>query len=113
MPAEDYSRETFQGFEDWRSRYLDLLKKDRPTLVLSDRVGLPKWLDGADTNQWERGNRWVMQMALTSGAEKVTLLALWDGEPGDALGGTADMVKVAQDAGDVYVKVLDAKQLLA
>lgn len=113
MPSEDYARETFQEFDDWRSRYLNLLKPDRPTLVLSDRAGLPRWLDGAGADPWERGNRWVMQMALTSGAEKITLLALWDGKTeGDAPGGTADMLKLARNAGNVHVNVIDAKQLL-
>jgi hypothetical protein len=113
MPSEDYARETFKEFDDWRSRYLNLLQPDRPTLMLSDRAGLPKWLEGAATDPWERGNRWVMQMALTSGADKITLLALWDGKAqGDAPGGTADMLKLARDAGSIHINVIDAARLL-
>lgn len=113
MPAEDYARETFSDLDDWRSRYLELMRAERRVLVLSDRVGLPKWLDDARTNHWERGNRWVTQMALTSGADKVTLFALWDGKiEGDAPGGTAHMLKLARDAGNIHVHVIDAKKLL-
>jgi hypothetical protein len=113
MPAEDYARESFEDFDDWRSRYLNLMQAGRPTLALSDRAGLPKWLDGADTNPWERGNRWVMQMARTFGAEQITLIALWDGkDEGDGPGGTADMVELARKAGVVHVNVIDAKKLL-
>ena len=45
---------------------------------------------------------------------QVTLLALWDGKAeGDARGGTADMVKIARDAGGIDVQVIDAARLLA
>jgi hypothetical protein len=112
MPADDYARESFEDFDDWRSRYLDLTQGGHAMLTLSDRAGLPKWLADADTDPWERGNRWVLQMALTSGAEKITLLALWDGKDvGDAPGGTADIVKMARNAGVVHVNVIDAKRL--
>jgi hypothetical protein len=114
MPSEDYSRESFKEFDDWRSRYLNLMQPEKPVLVLSDRAGLPKWLEGKQSDPWERGNRWVMQMALTYGADKVSLFALWDGkEDGDARGGTADMLRLAREAGIVHVNVIDAKSLLS
>ena len=51
-----------------------------------------------------RGTRQPLgvQMARTSGATKVTLLALWDRKPsGGGPGGTAHMVEMARNAGDV------------
>ena len=49
----------------------------------------------------------------TSGARKLSLVALWDGKTtGDARGGTADMVRIAQKAGVFDVRVIDAAQLL-
>src|SRR5918995_6452885 len=81
--------------------------------ALSDRVGLPGWPHGADTDPWERGNRWIMEMALTSDAREITLLALWDGkDEGDAPGGTAHMVGLARNAGRVHIKRIDSKRLL-
>jgi len=112
MPAESFARLAFQNLDTWRTRFLDLLK-NHEVLVLSDREGLPRWLHGSGEDPWERGNQWVMQMALTSGAERITLVALWDGkEAGDAPGGTAHMVKLAEDAGKVHIKRIDPTQLM-
>ena len=64
-------------------------------------------------NPWERGNRWVLEMARTRGANKVTLVALWDGrEESGSPGGTGHMVRIARQAGTVDVVILDAAQLL-
>ena len=99
MPAKDYARLAFEDLDNWRTRFLDL-QQDHEVLELSDRAGLPRWLSGSNVDSWERGNRWVMQMALTWGAKRITLVALWDGKmEGDAPGGTAQMVQLARDAG--------------
>lgn len=67
---------------------------------LSDGGTLPNWLAGlADYSIWERNNRWMLQSALAYGADKLTLLVLWDGLGGDAPGGTQHMVDVAGGAG--------------
>jgi hypothetical protein len=117
MPADRYSSQTFRDLDDWRSRFLALLERNRErswdVLELSDQEGLPRWLHGTAVNPWERGNRWVLQMALASGARRITLLALWDGKPeGDAAGGTAHMVQLARNAGNVAIDVIDARELL-
>jgi tetratricopeptide repeat protein len=112
MPSENFARYSFENLDTWRSRFLDL-QKNHKLLVLSDREGLPRWLQGSGLDPWLRGNRWVMEMALTWGAERVTLVALWDGKKvGDAPGGTAHMVKLAEDAGTVHIKRIDAMQLV-
>jgi len=52
-------------------------------------------------------------MARTSGAIKVTLIALWDGKPtAGPPGGTAHMVDIARNASDVDVRCIDATQLV-
>jgi len=112
MPSDTFARFAFQNLDAWRTRYLDLLK-DHDVLVLSDREGLPRWLDSSDVDSWERGNQWVMKMALTSGADRITLIALWDGkEAGDAPGGTAHMVRLAEEAGKVHIHRIDANLLM-
>jgi hypothetical protein len=114
MPSDDYAREVIGPLDNWRSRYLALSAPPRSVLQLSDQPRLPRWLDGSGLDPWERGNRWVLQMARTSGATKVTLLALWDQKPaGGGPGGTAHMVQLARDAGDVDIVVIGAEQLLA
>ena len=52
---------------------------------------------------WERNNQWMLQSALAYGADKLTLLVLWDGQGGDAPGGTQHMVDVAAAAGAAVV----------
>lgn len=113
MPPEDTARLGFQGLDDWRNRFLDL-RNERKVLALSDRDGLPRWLEGSGMDPWERGNRWVMKMAETWGADRISLVALWDGKmSGDAPGGTAQFVKLAQDTGIVRIQRIDANRLLA
>ena len=101
MPKDVFGRLAFGNLDSWRSRYLKLIGQTSP-LELSDREDLPLWLQGTGLDRWERGNRWVLEMALTRGADKVTLLHLWDGRAdGDAPGGTAHMVSIARQAGMV------------
>ena len=114
MPADEYSRQAFGAMDGWRTRFLNLRRR-RPAesvLELSDREGLPRWLEGTGADPWERGNRWVLQMALTYGARNTTLIALWDGEPGTQQGGTAHMVGITRDAGSVDVDAIPLSELL-
>ena len=112
MPEKDTARLAFDGLDGWRNRFLEL-KAKHDVFTLSDQEGLPRWLEGSRLDPWERANRWVMKMAQTWGAAKVSLVALWDGKPaGDAAGGTAQVVKLAEDSGTVHVKKIDANQLL-
>lgn len=114
MPADEYSRQAFGALDGWRTRFLTL-RRGRPAdsvLELSDREGLPRWLEGTGANPWERGNRWVLQMALTSGARHTTLIALWDGEDGRLPGGTAHMVSITRDAGSVDVVPIPLSEVL-
>ena len=113
MPRDVYARSVFGDFDSWRSRYLELIGR-RPPLQLSNQEGLPRWLEGSGIDPWERGNSWVLQMARTRGAKKITLIALWDGKTvGDAPGGTAQMVQIVRKAGTVDIVRIDAGQLLS
>ena len=78
---------------------------------LATATELPAWLGRpADYNVWERNNRWMLQSALAHGPRKLTLLALWDGQGGDAPGGTQHMVDAANTAG-ATVRILDTRRL--
>jgi hypothetical protein len=116
MPMDVYSTRTFKAQHAWRNRFIDLhnrLREAKRVLELSDRPGLPGWLEGADADPWERGNRWVLQMALSAGAKQVTLITLWDGKRSGEPGGTAHMVEIAEAAGSVRFDPIDSNQLLA
>jgi hypothetical protein len=118
MPRDVVATKIFGELDEWRGRYLELLNQQaaaqRPVLELSDRDGLPRWLQTSGMDPWERGNRWVLEMARASGAQKVTLIALWDGKlTGDAQGGTAHMVRLARETqGSIDIKIIKAGQLL-
>jgi hypothetical protein len=117
MPADKYSSQVFQDLDEWRSRFLALCERTRErkgqVLELSDQEGLPRWLHGTNVDPWERGNRWVFQMALAAAARRTTLVALWDGKAeGDAAGGTAQMVRLARETGAIDVRVINAGELL-
>ena len=112
MPAKDYASFAFRVLDGWRTRFQGIAETHK-VLELSDRKGLPRWLHGSQKNEWERGNRWAKQMAMTWGAERISLIALWDGKPqGDDLGGTAHLVDLFRGAGTVDVRVIDSKELL-
>ena len=96
--------------DGWRSRFLALVAAQIPRLQLSDAVGLPRWLQGTGTNEWERGNRWVLQLALSSAASRVSLISvLDDSQPADGQGRTDHMVRIARAAGCVDVQVIKLK----
>ena len=69
--------------------------------VLARTDRLPPWLQGrVGYSTWQRANQWVLHHAwATTTVDRVTVLALWNGEPGDGPGGTADMVETAQAGG--------------
>jgi hypothetical protein len=92
------------------------LYASRPYRVLGDSHGeleLPRWSRSLeDYSVWQRNNLWLLNHALVHGADKATLIALWDGAGGDGPGGTADMVARAKKAGAKVIE-LDARQLVA
>ena len=111
MPTEHFARFAFRDLDEWRTEFLDLQDKHN-ILVLNDKDSLPRWLAGSGSNFWERGNRWVMKMALAYDAKKITLIALWDGQnTGDDVGGTAHMVRLAEEAGSIYIHRIDSTHL--
>jgi hypothetical protein len=113
MPKDIYARFVFGDLDYWRSRYLALIGRHQ-LLQHSNQEGLPRWLEGSGIKPWERGNSWVLEMARTRGAKKITLIALWDGKAiGDAPGGTAQMVQIARKAGTVDIVRIDSSQLLS
>jgi hypothetical protein len=113
MPVEAFAATVFGALDRWRARFLDLIGT-QPVLQLSDQAGLPRWLQDSGFDPWERANRWVLEMARTCTAKKVSLIAFWDGRPaGDRSGGTAHIVQLAREAGMIDVEVIDAGRLVS
>jgi hypothetical protein len=113
MTSNKYVEEVFQDiyFNDWRSRFLGM-KELHQILELSDRKGLPNWLQGSGKNEWERGNQWVLKIVEAYDAVQKTLIVLWDGKgQGADLGGTAHMFELARNTGSIDIEIIDAKLL--
>jgi len=114
MPPEAVARQAFAAADRWRTRFLAVVKAhEKGLLQLADDAELPRWLQGRPgVDPWERGNRWVMQLAQAWGAQRVTLLALSDGQDDGHTGGTAHMVRMARSLGLFELDVIDSRALL-
>ena len=115
LPPDVVAQHAFAQADRWRSRFLAVVQSHQAGLLqLSVDAELPRWLQGRPgIDPWERGNRWVMQLAQSWDAQRVTLLALWDGQDAGSTGGTAHMVRMAKALGRFELDVIDSQQLLA
>jgi hypothetical protein len=115
MPAEAVAQLIFGAADAWRTRFLNVVEAHQKDLLqLDDHPELARWLHGrSGIDPWERGNRWVMHLAETWGAARVTLMVLWDGQDDGSIGSTAHMVRLARAAGRFELCVIDSRQLLA
>jgi hypothetical protein len=97
--------------KSWLRRFHTQLQKHPNAPVLAQSPELPKWLQskrGYDV--WQRNNLWLLSEALCLAAKNITVVALWDGEPGDGPGGTEHMVRLAKEHGARIIH-LDTKAL--
>lgn len=72
----------------WVERY-HYLMKDLPVHIM------PPNKTGPDESVWENANTWMLQTALENGGSNMTLIAVWNGNPGDGKGGTQHMIDIA------------------
>lgn len=113
--TETVASEVFAESDELRNRFFNIVKSNEQSILqMAVQDDLPGWLknrEGIDI--WERGNRWVMEMAKSSGASRVIVLAFWDGVEDEATGGTSQLVKLARSIGQFHIEVIDSKQLLS
>lgn len=112
LPKDQY---TVQSVKDagpeWVERFnvLHRQQEARARLrVLADTENLPQWLATKKPKEylWPRNNLWMLTNALADEKRDLTLIALWDGkDQGDGPGGTADLVRSAQDHGAKFVHI--------
>ncbi|MGD2188057.1 MAG: hypothetical protein PVI71_18145 [Desulfobacterales bacterium] len=112
LSKNDYIKASVaDGGPIWVERFKQLFERHQPE-ILSDSGELPKWLRSkSDYTIWQRSNLWMLHNALYVSKNNLTLIALWNGEVGDGLGGTEDMVKRAKDRGATFIR-LDARKLI-
>ncbi len=111
IPADSYiAASVADGGPEWVRRFNDLQTTTDPE-VLADSDDVPKWLRTTKGyGIWQRSNLWMLHTAFARG-ERVSLIALWNGQHGDGPGGTEDMVERAKQRGARAV-ILDASRLL-
>ena len=122
VPELAYRATATSGWPGWVERYHAVLRRVREKAreknqedgvhILARADRLPAWLqDRAGYSTWQRSNRWILHHAwATTTVDRVTVLVLWNGEPGDGPGGTANMVDAAQ-AGGADVIVLETGKI--
>ncbi len=102
-PEEEFKKGSvsFAG-ENWDNRF-DKLVATLPVHVLAENKN-------TDMNVYEQTNEWMLHNALKSGGDNMTLIAVWNGSGGDGKGGTAHMVKMAEEKG-AEVQIIDVKKI--
>lgn len=114
MPEKQFEVSSVQhGGPDWVERYRSLTKRLTPR-VLQPSEALPGWLvDKPKYGVWVRNNLWMMFSAMSTGADDLSLLALYNPERDpDGPGGTVDLLKESKKK-DFKPVELDARVLLA
>jgi hypothetical protein len=82
----------------WLARFDAVLAASTLHLMPADR---PPLAEGQDP--YEQINLWMLEAAGRFGAEKMVLIALWNGQGGDGLGGTQHMMEtVGRQQGQVH-----------
>ena len=110
LPPDRFRNESVSpGGRYWEDRFDNMLTLCSKFSCLTDRSELPLWLSvKAGYTTWQRANLWLIQEALAVGAKNVTLLALWDGNKTDGLGGTYHMRSVAEKYGAALLTIYTA-----
>lgn len=111
LPAAEFALESVApAGPDWERRFYALIASRGPqnVKILGAQDGL---IEGETTNVWQRTNLWILEEALALAPGR-TLLALWDGKPGDGPGGTEHFVQVAKRFGVRVAPVIEMQKLV-
>ena len=112
LPQEQFVKESVDNEnKTWTERFYAQVGKHSEIPVLATSTELPPWLafkSGYDI--WQRNNFWLLSAALSYHAQFFTVIALWDGQAGDAPGGTEHMVEMAKERGATVIH-LDTKDI--
>ena len=99
----------------WVERFRALFRRLGPDAVsiLNNSVVLPESLtEGAELNIWQRTNLWMIREAIALAPQR-SLIALWDGKPGDGPGGTEHLVEVAPKFGIEVAPIVRTQSLVS
>jgi tetratricopeptide (TPR) repeat protein len=109
LPAQAFkAASVVDGGGDWVRRF-DALSAKLPVRVLGDSEQPPPWFSGKEFGVFERGNLWLLESAFAVENANVALVTLWNREPSEGLGGTADLVASARERGAEVLVIEPAK----
>ena len=115
LPIEQYMEASVApSGPDWVRRFETLVTRIGPgaVRVLDETVNLPASLTGgAELNIWQRANLWMVLEAIAFAPQR-TLIALWDGKPGDGPGGTEQLVEAVPGFGIEVAPIIRTQALL-
>lgn len=110
LPADQYVAASV--LPEWVDRSHRVVDSGN-ALVLAEQGKMPAWLtDKPGYDIWQRNNLWELSTALAQDARRLTLVALWDGQPGDGPGGTEHMIGIARKRG-AEIQILDTRAICA
>jgi tetratricopeptide (TPR) repeat protein len=114
MPEDVFANESVaDAGADWVDRFWGLITAKRAKgelAILSQDAELPGWLRRKPGYSiFQRGNLWMLEEALAMAPQRLTILALWDGNEGRA-GGTGEFMAYAETVGATPI-VIDPADL--
>lgn len=91
----DFAKDSSIVPDHWRDRFLAV----RHHRAVRTKVMPARRDPGQPHNVYERCNLWMLERALSFGADRLRFICVWNGEGGDGPGGTADMRRAVEDRG--------------
>lgn len=76
----------------WRERFRDVVGAEAVRTEVMDET----YSSAEGLGLYSRHGRWLIERALAWGAERLIVIALWDGQPSGGSGGTAEVIEAAR-----------------
>ena len=89
----DFEKASPNSPDRWRDRFLAVRRHSSVAVTVMSNDGQ------ASDDVFERCNLWMLERALSFGADKVRFICVWNGEGGDGPGGTEHMRKAVEQSG--------------
>ncbi len=102
----DFTKDSSIIPDHWRDRFLAV----RHHRAVRTKVMAARRDPGQPGNVYERCNLWMLERALSFGADRLRFICVWNGEGGDGPGGTQHMRNVVIERGAAEYWI-DTRQL--
>ena len=99
---------------EWQERFFAVVRRPEVEYrVQTDALGEPPQFGNPPRkiDIYDRNNRWLTYTAIAYGLDRLRVLCLWNQQPGDGPGGTADMIKLVQSFAGIEPVIVDPTNL--